>query len=317
VKLATVFLTIAYISGGVSAELVITPVPVGAPAGLSTVFSKHVDVLGLHVFAKNNVPDIKVLHCANVLAQWLDNNEDGVVDNLAVHQVLVTSYASMLMWQTETEAEADFPLIPDSTWDNYQLQDLYGFETNLGYPANQQFDATLEETLHLVTHGGYAQTYPSVFGEFSGTQVAIAMNANISGGWYHYADPTCDYGCKVTEYTYWALTSLLGAQDYPWRIKQIANEWELPTNALMHQHDAAMSEIMTDPQWNLATSLPDGSYTPSAPCPEDLDGSGVVAVGDVLLVIDGWGGAGIADLNGDGTVNVTDLLALVNAWGPC
>jgi subtilisin-like proprotein convertase family protein len=53
------------------------------------------------------------------------------------------------------------------------------------------------------------------------------------------------------------------------------------------------------------------------PCEGDVDGDGQVAVTDLLLAIDQWGGPGSADINGDGIVNVEDLLAIVGAWGPC
>ncbi|MDP7008805.1 MAG: hypothetical protein QGI78_04460 [Phycisphaerales bacterium] len=271
-----------------AADFEITSVPSDAPAGLD-VFSKHVDVLGLHVFAKSNVPHSHVLHCANIVAQWIDNDEDGVPDNPAVHQNLIDTYASMLMWWNENQAEGDYDYIPDSTWDNYLLQGLFGFEVNMNYPNNQEFDATLEETLHLVTFGGYAPVYPAVWGEDHGTQMTNTMDAVIAGGWYHYDDPTCDYQCKVTEYMYWSLTSILGAQNYPWRIPEIADEWELPTLQLMQQHNSTMVDMLQDPQWSPASVLPDGSYSPQPLCVGDLNNDESVSMTDVLILLDGWG----------------------------
>jgi hypothetical protein len=301
-----------------SGDLVIGPLPPDAPAGFSGIFTKHVDVLGLHVYATFNTPDNKVLHCANILAQWIDNNEDGEVDEPDVHATMLANGASMLMWRRESDAEDDFDDIPDETWDNYILQPLFGQETNPGFPGNGWFDATLEETLHLVTWGGYAPTYPKVFGESHGSQIANAMDDCITGGWYHYDDPTCHYDCLVTEYTYWVITSILGAQDYPWRIEEIEEEWELWNSSLVQTHDAAAFAIVTDPVWKLPTVLPDGSYTPTAPCIADLDGNGYVAVGDLLIVLDGWGQTGHAgDINGSGNVNVNDLLIVLEAWGDC
>jgi hypothetical protein len=309
--------SISVMAATASADFEIGPVPSDAPAGLD-VFSKHVDVLGLHVLAKSNVSNSRVLHCANILAQWIDNDEDGVPDNPAVHQNLVDGYASMLMWWNENQAEGDYDQIPDSTWDNFYLQDLFGFEVNMNYPYNQEFDPSLEETLHLVSFGGYAPVYPNVWGEDPGTQMTNTMDDVIAGGWYHYDDPTCDYQCKATEYFYWSLTSLLGAQNYPWRIAEIADEWELPTPKLMMQHNMAMVNLLQDPQWGLATVLPDATYNPSAPCPADLDGSGSVGVGDVLALIDAWGMAGgSADIDGSGVVSVGDLLILIDSWGQC
>jgi len=54
-------------------------------------------------------------------------------------------------------------------------------------------------------------------------------------------------------------------------------------------------------------------------CAEDIDGDGVVAVADLLIIIGDWGKcSGCAgDINNDGVVNVEDLLSLIAAWGPC
>lgn len=55
------------------------------------------------------------------------------------------------------------------------------------------------------------------------------------------------------------------------------------------------------------------------PCSADIDGNGVVGVGDLVAVVTGWGPcAGCpGDINGDGTINVPDLVAVIIAWGPC
>lgn len=53
-------------------------------------------------------------------------------------------------------------------------------------------------------------------------------------------------------------------------------------------------------------------------CPEDIDGDGSVAVGDLLAIISAWGtNDPSADVNNDGVVDVSDLLTVVASWGPC
>jgi hypothetical protein len=55
-----------------------------------------------------------------------------------------------------------------------------------------------------------------------------------------------------------------------------------------------------------------------APCPEDINGDGVVDVLDLLAVITAWGQMGVVeDVNLDGIVDVLDLLAVITAWGAC
>ena len=80
------------------------------------------------------------------------------------------------------------------------------------------------------------------------------------GAWYSYDDETCDYGCMIIEYLYWAHTSLLGAQDYPWRLQEIQHEWRLNSAEKLKAMDTAIYELLTDPQYSLATVLPDGKY---------------------------------------------------------
>lgn len=79
-----------------------------------------------------------------------------------------------------------------------------------------------------------------------------------AGAWYTYDDSTCDYSCMVTEYHYWALTSLLGAQQN--RLDEIGQEWKLNTKAKLIQQDPAIYQLLTDPQYKFPTVLPDGSY---------------------------------------------------------
>ena len=80
------------------------------------------------------------------------------------------------------------------------------------------------------------------------------------GAWYHYDDRTCDYRCMATEYFYWALTTLLGAQDAPERCAEIAREWEPCTAAQLEMRDPAVHRLLTDPQYKLPTVRPDGVY---------------------------------------------------------
>jgi hypothetical protein len=53
------------------------------------------------------------------------------------------------------------------------------------------------------------------------------------------------------------------------------------------------------------------------PCVGDLNGSGGVDVGDLLVLLGTWGEDGAGDLDGDGTIGVGDLLMLLGAWSSC
>jgi len=234
--------------------------------GILNKFSRKVEVFGIKIFAVPGVTDANLLHAANLMAQYLDNDEDGTVDNPVVVNKMVEKKAFLVMWKKES----DLNINPPAGWEG---QDLGDDETHPGFVASGrtgQFDAALEEVLHLITHAGFAEAYPDVFGEKQGTQVSNAMDLARGGqftsipspypssAWYTYDDSTCDYSCMVTEYHYWALTSLLGAQKN--RLNEIEQEWKLNTKEKLMQQDPAIYQLLTDPKYKFPTVLPDGTY---------------------------------------------------------
>lgn len=238
------------------------------------VFSKYVNVFGVSIYATEDVPDIKILHVAHIMAEYLDNDEDGMPDNALVMTELAEQQAAMVMFNDEgSQSEASFV---DNLHGNFgSTQLLYGFETHAPDYAGQDFDATYEEVWHLITHVGYSAVYPEIFGEEAGSEIANAMDiarggffedipaTYPAGAWYTYDDRTCEYDCQVTEYFYWGLTTLLGAQDYPGRASQIGNEWRFTTAAEFEAGDPALYELLTNPDYILPNRLPDGEYAPN------------------------------------------------------
>ncbi|MDE0314385.1 MAG: hypothetical protein OXM61_05760 [Candidatus Poribacteria bacterium] len=249
---------------------------------------KYVNVFGIHIFASPTTPEDKLSHAAGVLAQYLDNDEDGVPNNMLVLSHLVSRNVFIIMPGTEAEMEKlEMERVEEAGY--HFGQDLYGEETKpdflvdgkINAPDGDYYDGALEEILHPITQHGYANAYPEVFGEERGSTLAKCMDAARGGyfeqvpkggpksgypaeAWYHYTDETCDYGCMVTEYIYWALTSILGTQDFPGRHEALKVEWELNTRERVRTGDAAVYELLTDPQYRFPTKAPDGNYKPSA-----------------------------------------------------
>ena len=230
-------------------------------------FCKTSDVFGIKIYATENIDNEKVLHAASILAEYLDNDEDGNADNQRIVNRLIDKKAWLLMAMNEEESRAAirFPI------GNFAFLELYDEEVSI-INGNPRFDASLEEILHLITQHGYAEVYPNKFGENKNSEIAKAMdearggyfknvpNSYPSSAWYTYDDKTCDYSCQITEYTYWALTSILGAQEFPGRLEEIQHEWRLNTKEKVKNGDQLVYSLLTDPQFKFPTNLPDGRY---------------------------------------------------------
>tara|TARA_B100000315_G_scaffold258837_1_gene312390 strand:- start:634 stop:1638 length:1005 start_codon:yes stop_codon:yes gene_type:complete len=329
-KCDKLFKIITFLFSILSAQtLEIEPNP-GGPHEAFDMFSKYVNVHGVGIFSVSNVSDSKVLHAANVMAEYLDNNENGIPDNTSIINQMVENNSSMVIFTSPWSNQIDqFFEVLESNPPNFELaiQDLYGTEINPNFPINQEFDATLEENLHLICFGGYSYVYPEQLGEWPGTDIADAMDIARGGffwnvpnqypdeAWYHYDDTTCDYGCQITEYWYWALTSLLGAQNYTWRCNWIADEWELCSPEQVQTTDVAITEILTNPLFIFPTKLPDGTYFV-----RDLTGDGILTIDDVITLVDIMlddtiptdNQLSAGDVNSDSVIDVFDVVLLID-----
>lgn len=231
-------------------------------------FNRKVVVFGIDIYAVSSVEDTKLLHAANVMAQYLDNDEDGTVDDQLVLDKMLENKAFMVMWKNENDLENIEP--PSGR----EGQDLGNDETHPNFVSNGrmgEFDASLEEVLHIINSAGHSAAYPNAFGQRVGSDLANAMDIARGGqfitipnlypanAWYSYDDQTCDYAsCQTIEYLYWAITSILGAQEN--RLNEIDNEWRLNTRQKVEDTDTAIFTLLTNPIYNIPTILPDGTY---------------------------------------------------------
>ena len=132
-------------------------------------------------------------HAANVLAQYLDNDEDGEVDDPNVLEKLHENKAYLV-----PEPRRDLLGSEAAAWAK-----TWGDETAPDYVSRGKtgrFDASLEEVLHLVHYAGLFQAYPQVFGQVEGSELARAMDRARGGhferipkeypqdAWYTYTD---------------------------------------------------------------------------------------------------------------------------------
>ena len=231
-------------------------------------FTKQVDVFGIHIYATATTGDDKILHAANVMAQYLDNDEDGIPDNQKIVDTMVSKNTAITMGRTSQDVDsADKDALPSGP-----KQDLWDTETFPEGSTRGKYDASLEEVLHLITNYGWEGAYPSAFGRKRGTDAANASEGARGGyfedvpekypdeAWHTYYDETCHYRCQIGEYLHWAFTSILGGQDYPGTYERGKGQWDLRTKEQVQAGDPNVYALLTNPLYKLPTVLPDKNY---------------------------------------------------------
>ena len=262
-------------------SLTVQVIPEGDP--LYGYYYECVKVFGVSHLAIESFPDEKLVHVATITAEYLDNNADGIPDDLASNASLERTHAVMILTNNAAERDAIHRLSaqqqdPQPLDYITAIQGQYTDETNAGGtlcgpPCGRQTDASLEEVLHLLQNAGYAMAHPNL--DPNRTSLLTEAMDIARGGhfntvpttyppsaWYHYTDVTCEYRCQATEYFYWGLTTLLGAQGdlHPARCQDIEQEWEPCTKAGLQATDTMLYALLTNSAYNLPTRLPDGQY---------------------------------------------------------
>jgi len=227
-------------------------------------------VFGVPLIATKRTPKKAVQHALKVFKGYLDNDNDGKADNLEVIDALIKNHGGMVLGKNEDDWVDHFEELIGLIEENYDdvdviEQSLFSLFANEVNPRNE-FDASLEEILHLITHIGYGNAYPGVWGLEEGTPLAKAMDTARGGhyedvpsrypsrAWFTYEDDECDYACQMVEYTYWALTSYMGLQ--AGRGDDIGEEWKLASSQQFKTKDKAMLALITDANYKLPLRSP-------------------------------------------------------------
>ena len=248
----------------------------------SNVFTKYVEVFGLRILATSAVPDAKVLHTANVLAEYLDNDENGSVDQPEVLDKLLGNsneeIATMVLFASENEEESHENSFESLMRIMTRTQNLYADEIFENGSIGDDRDATLEEVLHLVTDLGWDEAFPEVWGERKGSSIGNAMDTARGGyyetvpaqypdeAWFTYDDRTADYATQITEYVYWVTTTYLGGQNWEGRDHDsFTNEWKPFTRTMLEETDPTVVRLLTSENYHFPIkNLPDGKYSISS-----------------------------------------------------
>ena len=267
----------------------------GAPFGISGAgltdaersaeLVKLTTVFGVRVLATEVVEDRDLLLAANVLAQWLDNDEDGRPDNAAVHRQLLRQRCCVVLHLGDWFGEHGSKLPdPFHTLDVATINHAwYGMEPGAysrsprpGRLRSDLGDATTEETFHMISDLGYGAEYPDAFGRSETTETALSKAMDRArggkffevpseypdGAWYAYGDTGCSYICQMSEYIHWGLITLLGLNERR-TITSAHSErqqWTLATARQLRETDPGLFALLTEPEYRFPTVAPDGRY---------------------------------------------------------
>lgn len=253
---------------------IITSYPVSGMECMDEFFDSYIDVFGIYVIGAG-APDDKLLHTGSVLAQYLDNDSDGMPDDQRVLDYLVNENYVFPVW---TEDVREGFLATSCGIDNINMAaSMYpGDEWALGgIERSGKWDTNLEEVWHLVSRGFYG-VYPEDFSIDESSPLTRAMDAARGGyfpelpadypasAWYSYEDDG-PYQVHASEYFYWAVMTNFGALDpemVPDRCGQIEKEWRICTKADLEKIDTLVFELLNERGYAIPTIIPDGTYLP-------------------------------------------------------
>ena len=251
---------------------------------------KMVKSFGIEICAMPKVEDKFLNHAKKIMDKLVDYNNDGVVDNQKVIDKIISTGSVFAIFRSEREVykfenvfypeevmeEMDMitrqnGLDFDSDEDEDKIEALleqnfgtflavFTEEMNLS-SRGKTWDPTIEEALHLITHMGYAQAYPNVFGQNKHSEIAKLMDEARggyfekaqqrypSGAYYTFDDDSCTYACQITEFTYWAITSLRGQQTE--RGNEISEEWQLYTPEKIISKAPKLEKLLTKDEYKI------------------------------------------------------------------
>jgi len=237
---------------------------------------KYSKVFGVHVFVNSTkVSEAKFQHVCGIVAQTMDNDEDGCVDVPAIIPVLTARKLGVLVKTT------------DSMWAESFRKTLFNFKapqddwetqpTCSGTKGTTKcFDATQEEVFHLITDA-YSLAYPKMFGiNYNKTSSLTKLLDAARGGkyktppkkypasaYYTYYTGDCGYDCQAVEYLWMGLAAYLDMNKGRPLIKK---EYRFINKAEITKGDPNMVKLLTNKQIKLPKVAPNGVYKGKTKC---------------------------------------------------
>ena len=238
-----------------------TPTIFNGYQSFKTQLPRYTTVFGIPVLGTATVNDNAIKHAANMLASYLDNNFDGVVDDSALLATFSSGLYGIVVYADATE-EASLA----STFGSFAVNRIFGVyqsEMNnyLGDGVSGQRDLASEKILKNMLIPRISGLYTDL-STTRPTTLTTALDASRGGyqaggvagynypafAWY--TDPTgLSYNDLCYEYLYLLTTSISGA--LVWRAPGITALFDHYTSLLLASNDAAGYSIANNATYKL------------------------------------------------------------------
>ena len=260
-------------------------------ACLNTHLDVFINVFGIYVVSTSSIPEVYQQHTANVLAQYIDNDADGVPDDEKIIANLRDRLAVFPIWTPELRekvfsepcdvhtAASMYRGNSDDDSDAWALNGGITSTNNINTRSGVNWDTNLEEVWHLIS-SAYYQVYPEYFadgrdcesctGEYSKLTDALdaarggrffeAPSTYPEGAWYRYDIP---YVGQAHEYMYWILMANFNALDpsITTYCENVYAEWRGGCNKEeLKQKDVLAYDLLNNYGFKIPTVIPDGNY---------------------------------------------------------
>ncbi len=194
----------------------------------SVEFTKCVRPFGILIAAQQDVPDIYIKQSAQIVAEILDPDMDGIANDPQVVDLLSDYKRSWITMPSQN---------PDSWGDTegYLEQKLGSYSINLPrwwMIGDKDFDDTppdkyskavmVEEIVHYIHQLGYSTVYPDVFGVEDWTSIVSIETKSAACDWWQHPENDCEDrpaeydgdcsgpSCDVVEFYHQVLITMAG-----------------------------------------------------------------------------------------------------------
>jgi hypothetical protein len=234
---------------------------------LTQYFPESVEVFGIPVMRTAAASRAALLHTANLLAGYLDNDYDGVVDDTTMYAEFINGDKGIVVFANSADETVINAAL--GSW-KARTTSVYENEMNnfQGDSVGGNRDVTLERLLrYFIIKQGFSVAYSDTLGYERPTTLTVAMD-NARGGFqagglpsYNYppfawyTDPTgLNYENLTYEYLYYALSTYAGSNT--WRDADIQNVWQPASPADLLLADSIIIGIIESGDYVFPTTEP-------------------------------------------------------------